>query len=91
MGRFEAALARVDRLGAGAARPETWMLRRGDILRQAGRRGEAAEAYRAALAGMDRQSPTVQARPATQALRKELERSLASVARSSEPTPEPAR
>lgn len=87
LGRFDAALARVDRMAKGASRPETWQMRRGDILRAAGRREEAGEAYRDALASVGRLSPVVQARPTTQALRREIEQRLTSVGTSAGPVP----
>ena len=45
----DAALARVDMLAAASPRKETWLLRRGEILEQAGRLREARAAYAAAL------------------------------------------
>jgi len=45
----DAALARVDRLVAASPRREPWLLRRGEILEQAGRLSEARLAYAAAL------------------------------------------
>ena len=39
--RWDAALERIDRIAARSARQETWLLRRGEILEQAGR-SEAA-------------------------------------------------
>jgi tetratricopeptide (TPR) repeat protein len=48
--RLDAALARLDQVMAQAPRKETWLVRRGDILRQAGRNKEAAEAFSRALA-----------------------------------------
>jgi tetratricopeptide (TPR) repeat protein len=48
-GRTDAALARLERLAAPAARKEAWLTRRGDILEQAGRLTEAREAYRLAV------------------------------------------
>jgi tetratricopeptide (TPR) repeat protein len=53
-GRHDAALARLDRLAAGAARQETWLVRRGEILEGAGRLEEAGTAYADALAAIDR-------------------------------------
>jgi tetratricopeptide (TPR) repeat protein len=47
--RYDAALARVDRLAAAAPRKEQWLLRRGEILEQAGRPAEAREAFAGAL------------------------------------------
>lgn len=45
--RWDAALARLDRLAAGPA-PAQWLLARGDLLQQLGRTDEAQAAYRAA-------------------------------------------
>jgi tetratricopeptide (TPR) repeat protein len=53
-GDADAALARLDRIAAGAGRQEPWLVRRGEILEQAGRVEEARAAYRAALAEIDK-------------------------------------
>ncbi len=45
--RFDAALARIQRLSTTSARRETWLARRGDVLMQAGRVHEARESYHA--------------------------------------------
>lgn len=50
---WDAALARVDRLAAGAPRKEAWWIRRGEILVAAGRDAEALEAFRRALDAID--------------------------------------
>ena len=47
--RFDAALARLDEVMAKSPRKESWLARRGEILQQAGRAGEAREAFEAAL------------------------------------------
>lgn len=52
-GRTDAALARLERLAAPAARKESWLVRRGDILEHAGRLDEARTAYRQALAAIE--------------------------------------
>lgn len=52
LGRVDAALARLDRLSAGAERKENWLRRRGDVLLRAGREKEARAAYAAALAAL---------------------------------------
>ncbi|MSU51418.1 MAG: tetratricopeptide repeat protein [Opitutus sp.] len=52
-GRFEAALARVALLQAGAPRPEPWMIRRAQLLAQAGRSAEARRAWIAFLEHAD--------------------------------------
>ena len=47
--RYDAALARVDRLAAAAPRNEQWLVQRGEILERAGRAAEARDAFAAAL------------------------------------------
>ncbi|MGH9658629.1 MAG: tetratricopeptide repeat protein, partial [Bryobacteraceae bacterium] len=47
--RFDAALARLDRVSRQAARQESWLVRRGAILERAGRFDEALASYRAAM------------------------------------------
>jgi predicted negative regulator of RcsB-dependent stress response len=44
-GRVDQALARLDRAASAAARQESWVLRRGDVLAQAGRSTAAKQAY----------------------------------------------
>jgi predicted negative regulator of RcsB-dependent stress response len=51
-GRWERALARVDRLAAQSPRQERWQTRRGDILLAAGRPAEARRAYLEARASI---------------------------------------
>ena len=51
--RHDAALARLDLITAQAARKESWLARRGDILERAGRYGEARQAYAKALAALE--------------------------------------
>lgn len=48
-GRYEAALARLERLVASSPRPEGWLARRGEVLEAAGRGAEARQAYLQAL------------------------------------------
>lgn len=50
---FEGALRRVAAAMAKAPRREAWLVRQGDILVQCGHAGEAAAAYRAALAAIE--------------------------------------
>jgi tetratricopeptide (TPR) repeat protein len=66
--RYDAALARLDRLAARSARPESWLVRRGDVLERAGRHLEARAAYSAALDAIDRLTPQQRAVPALVAL-----------------------
>ena len=53
LGRHDAALERVERIAAAANRQETWLVRRGEILENAGRTTEARAAYIAALRAID--------------------------------------
>jgi tetratricopeptide (TPR) repeat protein len=48
-GRYDAAIARIDRIAAASARREAWLVRRGQILEQAGRVPQARQAYQLAL------------------------------------------
>jgi predicted Zn-dependent protease len=52
--RHDAALARLDRIADRSPRKETWLLRRGEILEQAGRAQEATLAYRGTLEAIDK-------------------------------------
>lgn len=58
MKRFDAALARIDAVTARLQRKETWLVRRAQILMQAGRAEDAQKNYLAALAALDRLPPT---------------------------------
>ena len=75
--RYDAALARIDRLAAGAARTETWDERRGDVLRAAGREDEARLRYQAALDAIAQLPPRLATIRATEELRARVERKLA--------------
>ena len=74
--RYDAALARLRRLGASSPRPETWLDRQGDVLLLAGRPSEAAQCFRTALETLARRSVTVRARAANQQLQASLEKKL---------------
>jgi tetratricopeptide (TPR) repeat protein len=73
---YEAALARLDRLAAATPRRESWLLRRGMVLERAGRRTEALESYRAALAAAMSLPPWTQQTRATRTLITDLHRHL---------------
>jgi predicted Zn-dependent protease len=75
--RYDAALARIDRLAAASPRSESWDERRGDVLRQAGREQEARASYQAALDAIARLSPHRAATRATEELKARLEQKLA--------------
>jgi len=51
--RYDAALARLDTLASQSARKESWLVRRGEILEQAGRAAQARLAYEQALAAIE--------------------------------------
>lgn len=70
--RYEAALSRLDQITAQSPRKETWLARRGEILQQAGRLGEAREAFQAALKAIDSLPPARRQVPAMQELEKRL-------------------
>lgn len=52
-GRHDSALSRLDAIAAQSERKDLWLVRRGEILRQAGRAEEAERAFRAALASIE--------------------------------------
>ena len=56
--RYDAALARVDLVSARLQRKETWLVRRAEIQRQAGREEAARKSYEEALAAIERLPPT---------------------------------
>ncbi len=68
LGRVSAALQRLTRLSAGARRQESWRVRRGDVLWDNQRRGEAQLEYRAALEAIERLRPRTRATAAVVAL-----------------------
>lgn len=51
--RYDAALARLEKVAAQSARKEKWLLRRGEILRMAGREDEARRTFALALKEID--------------------------------------
>jgi tetratricopeptide (TPR) repeat protein len=77
MGRIDAAVARIDRLAAGAARREGWLLRKGELLERAGRTAEARTAYGQAIAAIDGSMGSRRATRASSRLREEAAAALA--------------
>ena len=71
-GRYDAALKRLDEVMAKAPRKETWLERRGNILRQAGKAEEARTAYQAGLDAMKTLPPARRNVPAMLELEKRL-------------------
>jgi tetratricopeptide (TPR) repeat protein len=51
--RYDAALARLEEVAAQSQRKEMWLIRRGEIMEQAGRGREAYEAYAQALVAIE--------------------------------------
>ena len=68
LNRYDAALARVDRISAQTPRKDSWLARRGAILERAGRLDEAHAAYRAALDAATSQPERIQHTGASMAL-----------------------
>jgi tetratricopeptide (TPR) repeat protein len=78
-GNFDGALARVDSIAARSPRKETWLARRGEILRQAGRPAEAKRAYVDALAALRTLPPTRRNVPAMQELARRIQAEIDSL------------
>jgi tetratricopeptide (TPR) repeat protein len=75
--RHERALARIDAVTARLQRKETWLFRRGEVLRQAGREAEARNNYREALAALNRLPPSHRRTRATLDLESRIQSALA--------------
>jgi tetratricopeptide (TPR) repeat protein len=65
---YDAALERLDRIASASARPESWLVRRGDILSAAGRTGEGRQAFSEALEAIGSLPPHLRRTAAVQAL-----------------------
>lgn len=76
---YEAALSRVEAVAAANPRKETWMARKGEILRQAGRNDEARAAFQAALKAMETLPPARRNVPAMSELQKRIQEQLANL------------
>jgi tetratricopeptide (TPR) repeat protein len=88
-GNFDGALTRVDSIAARSPRKETWLARRGEILRQAGRPTEARRAYSDALAALHTLPPTRRNVPAMQELARRIQNEIDSLG-GAEPGPNAA-
>jgi tetratricopeptide (TPR) repeat protein len=55
--RYDAALARIEKVSARWQRKETWLVRRAEVLKRAGREAESKKSYADALAALDRLPP----------------------------------
>ena len=76
-GKIDAALHRLESLMAGMERKERWLLRRGDLLRNAQRHKEATQSYRQALQALDALPERLRRTIASEELRRELGARLA--------------
>ncbi|MGV3532528.1 MAG: tetratricopeptide repeat protein, partial [Chthoniobacteraceae bacterium] len=70
---YSSALKRLDTLAGGAGRKESWLERRGDILRQAGEEKQALQAYESALGLVNSLPVRIRGRKATVDLERRLE------------------
>lgn len=86
-GDTAAALRRIARLAASAERKERWLSERGDVLADAGRAAESKEAYREAVAAIDRLPERQRRTISTGELRAELEAKLAAKPGPRRPSP----
>jgi predicted Zn-dependent protease len=79
LGQHDAALRRFEQLAAQSPRKERWQLRRGDVLRSAGRPQEARAAYLAAMASIESLPPHLLQVPATVDLKQRVSDRLATL------------
>ena len=79
MKEFDAAIVRIDKLAEQSPRKESWLERRGNVLRQAGRTTEAHDAYLAALAEIEKLAETQRQTGFTRDLEKRLRTQLANL------------
>jgi len=73
LGRYDAALNRIDQLLIQSQRKDLWLARRADILFQAGRHEEAEESYREAWAALRQLPQRLQNLPASKKLANSLQ------------------
>lgn len=79
--RWDEALARLDTLAAQSPRKESWLLRRGGILAQAGRTGDARAAFAEARKALEALPPHLRNVPAMEQLATEIKDAEAALAR----------
>ena len=73
---FDGALSRVDKVAAQSPRKETWLTRKGEILKAAGRSEEARNAFQTALAALQNLPATRRNVPAMLELEKRLRQAI---------------
>jgi Flp pilus assembly protein TadD len=76
MKNWDGALRRVERLARVSPRQESWLVRRGDILSEAGRNAEARAAYAQALEAIESLPERYRTAPATKKLEVHAQRQL---------------
>jgi predicted Zn-dependent protease len=76
---YDAALKRIDQVSAQFQRKETWLVRRAEILREAGRKAEEREAWQAALAAIEKLPDRLRGTRATIDLEKKIRDALAAI------------
>ena len=79
--RYPQALARLEEAARGSPRNRVWLLRRGRILEEAGRTGEALAAYREALAEAQKSRSSRRNNRATQRLEEEAREAIGRLSR----------
>jgi tetratricopeptide (TPR) repeat protein len=84
-GLVDAAIARLERLISTAARPEAWLLERGDLLHSLGRHAEAEAAYREALTAIARLPAARRLTMTTRELSQRVESHLATLTQEPHP------
>ncbi len=90
LGRFDAALARVDQHLDKGRRPGSWLMKRGAILERAGRHAAAAGTYREALEAFESRSASRRSAPAAARRIEEIRTALCRLAgRTNEARQEP--
>lgn len=70
--RWDAALARLERISTQSQRKESWLARRGELLLEAGRKAEAHEAFGEALRAVEALPPRLRQTRAMQGLEKQI-------------------
>ena len=75
---YDAALVRLDTIAKQSARKETWLIKRGEILKAAGRNDEARAAFNAALEAIQSLPPTHRQTRAVAALERRARSALQS-------------
>jgi tetratricopeptide (TPR) repeat protein len=84
-GQVDAALARLDRMNSGPAQRDILLLRRAEILEEAGRSEEARAAYAQTLVALDSRTPSRRSTPAAKQLESQARDGIARLSRGDVP------